>query len=254
MSRSTPLAVVATSLLTVSCHGSLVRGGTTVAAGHEPAAHPLAAYNAVDCHDASGGPVEYASRVFVVEKKGKQLAAVETRSGFDSLVVDNSFAEGDSRVFQAVVKPRDGTALLHEFRVPAGPPGPGTLVVTSSWKETSTAQGGFKALADKPSISCRLAPPGSNPETPGATPDARAGTADAGAVAAEGGAQPPVPASLGVPDVQDSYQPGAHVAVDRDGAVVRARVVQAVNGRYYVEYDAGGSEWIDNSRIRGKIR
>lgn len=232
----------------------MVRGGTSVAAGHEPAAHPLAAYNAVECHDSSGGPVEYASRVFVVERQGKQLAVVETRSGFDSLVVDNGFVDGDTRVFQAVVKPRDGTALLHEFRVPAGPPGPGTLVVTSSWKETGTAQGGFKALADKPSISCRLTLTGSDQETPGTVPEAGAGTADAGVVAAEAGAQPPVPASLGVPDAQDSYQPDDHVAVDHDGAVVRARVVQAVKGRYYVEYDAGGSEWIDKSRIRGKIR
>lgn len=231
----------------------MVRGGTSVAAGHEPAARPLAAYDAVDCRDASGGPVEYTSRVFVVDRSGKGRAVVETRTGFDSLVVDNSFVDGDSRVFQAVVTPHDGKAQLHEFRVPAGPPGPGKLVVTPTFTETGTAQGGFKAVADKPAITCQLSLTGSNPDHPEATAEAGTGAADAGAPAAEA-AKPPVPAKLGVPDVQDSYRPDDHVAVDHDGAVVRARVVQAVKGRYYVEYDSGGSEWIDKSRIRGKIR
>ncbi len=240
-----------------SCHGSVVRGGTTVAAGHEPAGHPIEAYQAVDCRDASGAPAEYKARVFVIQKPNKQRAVVEARSGYDSLVVDNSFVDGDSRVFQAVVTPRGGKALLHEYRVPAGAPGPGKLIVTPTFEESGTAAGGFKAVADKPSISCTLSLTGSNPEEPeatGAGADAGAASADAEPAAAESGAEPPVPESLGVPEVQDSYKPDDHVAADHDGKVVRARVVQAVSGRYYVQYDAGGSEWIDKSRIRGKIR
>lgn len=248
MPRSIALLFVA-SLCTVGCGGPVVRGGRTVAAGNEPAGRPLAAYNAVDCRDASGGPVEYHSRLFIVDAGGDRIA-VETRTGFDSLVVENSFIDGGSRVFQAVVESPDGKQRLHEFRVPSGPPGPGKLLVTSSFKETPKTGGGFKALAQKPSISCRLGLTGSNPETPaeagsGAAADGGPGEADA---------LPPVPDRLGVPLAQKSYQPNDHVAVDRDGAVVRARVVQAVKGRYYVEYDAGGSEWIDKSRIRGKIR
>lgn len=253
MSRSAPLLLVAASLCAASCHGSVVRGGTTVAAGYEPPGHPLFAYRAVDCKDASGGPVEYQSRVFVIQKKNNERAAVETRSGFDSLVVDNSFVDGQSRVFQAVVKPRDGKALLHEFRVPAGPPGPGKLIVTSSFRETDTGHGRFKAVPDAPSISCTLSLGGSNPGPQAAGAGGAAPvSADAGPAAS--GREPPVPPGLGVPDAQDSYKPDDHVAVDHDGKVVRARVVQAVGGRYYVQYDAGGSEWIDKSVIRGKIR
>lgn len=237
-----------------SCGGLTLRGGDTVKPGREPPGQKLGVYRPMECADAGGGAVERNTTIHVVQDAAGRRLLVEVTPGYDSLVVKNVFLDRGEITWQAVMKSKTGRLMLHDFRVPNDFSGPGRMAIASSWRETKLEGGGFRGYFDKPVTTCALAMmgPDGNPVPVAPAPTAAPGPAPT----AEPTAAPPAPSEIGTPEPRDSYAVGDLVAVDVQGQLVRAKVVQALqDGRYYVEYQTSppSSEWIDKARIRGKL-
>ena len=243
---------IGTVMLVTSCGGLTLRGGDSVKPGREPPGQKLAVYKPVDCVDASTGPVQKTSTMHIVQDAAGRRMLVETTPGYDSLVVKNVFIDRGEIAWQAVMKSKSGRMMLHDYRVPNDFSGPGRMAVASSWREVKLDGGGFRGYFEQPISTCQLALAGPDGNPIAAVPTA---PTDAPPVANDAGTSESPPES-GSPEPRDSYAVGDVVAVDVQGQSVRAKVVQALaDGRYFVEYQTSPptSEWIDKSRIRGKL-
>lgn len=168
-SASMRLAVCASGLVICACGGSAeIVGGSALRPGNVPRGRAVAEYVPRDCRDAAGAPAERASRVIVIEIAGGRRVLVELRKGFASLVVENSFSEAGSQVFQAVVEAGSGDAVVHDFRLPANPAASGSVSAASRWKQVKRPEGGFRAYLERAALVCRLVAAGS-PQASGAS-------------------------------------------------------------------------------------
>jgi hypothetical protein len=239
----------------VACGGLTMRGAESVKPGREPVGKKLVEYRPAECKDASGTPANRNTSIYLVEDVAGRRLMVELTPGYDSLVVKNAFLDRGEVAFQAVLKSKTGRMMLHDFRFPNDFGSAGRMAVAQSWREVGLEGGGFRGYFDQPLMTCALALAGAEGATP-ATPTA---TATASAPPTATASAPPAgtaPAGIGTPEPRDRYAVGDIVAVDVQGQPVRAKVVQAVEGdRYYVEYQTSppSSEWVDKSRIRGKL-
>jgi hypothetical protein len=236
--------VASIGVAATACAGLTMRGAESVKPGGEPRGQELGVYRPSDCQTPSGaGAVRNTELVLVGAAAGGRVL-VERTPGYDSLVVRNVFQDRGELTFQAVLKARAGRLLLHEFRIPSDPARPGRMAVANSWREVALEGGGFRGYFDQPMLTCELrqatgglpAPPASVEAPPPPVPGAASG--------------------IGTPEPRERYAVGESVAVDLQGKLVRARVVQALDGdRYYVEYDTtpASSEWVDKARIQGRL-
>jgi hypothetical protein len=146
--------------LCAGCASARIAGGAQIAPGTEPAGNVVARYTVGRCEDAYGTRIpEPAARISVVRLPDRRLVLVERRPGYDSLVVDNGWAQEDTRVFQLAFKRASGGPYLREYRLPEGT-GFGRLVLTKAvhdWGETAK---GFRASYSKAALACELAPAG----------------------------------------------------------------------------------------------
>jgi hypothetical protein len=144
--------------LATACGGEELRGGHTVATGDEPGGQVLGSWVPSECRDARGGVSGRPTRVFLVQPVSGSPVLVEVRDGYDSVVVENSFAENQQRVFQLVAETDSGVIYLHDFRVPATGAGPGRMAAAARWREVERSDGRFQAYPEAPLVTCTLAP------------------------------------------------------------------------------------------------
>ena len=241
------VVLIGVAAVATSCKSLRIRGGDTVPAGAEPKGKVLGSYVPTDCKDAKGTAVPGASssRLFYVEVRGGRRLLVDAKRGHDSIVIDNSFVDAAEHVFQVILKNRDGRMMLRDYRVPrdAGPTG--RMAVAQRWKESSTKEGSFRGDFDAPLMTCSLDGTGGKPQAAEPPPPPPPTSEPAS----------PPPPRVGAPEPQESYAVGDIVAVDDNGTERRGKVLQALEGRYFVEYErpGGPTEWIDKSKIKGKI-
>ncbi len=241
----------------LSCASPSVRGARSVPPGQEPPGNVATSYVPSDCRDAQGAAVSgpESSRIFLVKDTAGVVTLVESRTGADSLVVHNAFEDGPEAVYQAVVKGPDGRATLRDYRVPRNMGPKGRMAVAVVWNEARGPRGSFRATFDAPAVTCALSSD-ATPQPPAPAPAAATVPAPA---AAPPPAAPPPPAvaptstAYGTPEPQTSYTVGQTVAVNRGTAVARAKIVQALTDKYFVEYDTGGSEWVESARVLGRV-
>jgi len=153
-------------VVAASCAGPDVRGALVVAAGEEPPGTVRASYVPSDCQDASGGPVQYRGRLFLVVTNDHVRRLVEARRGYDSLVMVNVFEERGELVFQSIVG-----ATLREVRLRRDASWAGQLAVASRWDEKPSSGSRFQALAYDRVLTCRLRPELYKARAPVHTPD-----------------------------------------------------------------------------------
>jgi hypothetical protein len=153
---------VATGLVAVLCAGcasARIAGGEQIAPGTEPAGSVVARYTVGRCEDAYGTRVpEPESRISVVRLPEGKLLLVERRPGYDTLVVDNGWAEPDTRVFQLAFKRAASGPYLREYRLPAEGTGFGRLVFVKSVRDWGESGKGFRASYSRAALACELAP------------------------------------------------------------------------------------------------
>jgi hypothetical protein len=149
--------VVVLGVVAASCGGELIRGGRIVAPGNEPPGSARCEFERRQCRDLGREPVELARTAkAIVVVNGDALMLLETRPGYDSLVIDNRFSDGRDTVFQAVVATDEGK-LLYSLELPAcGGGSSGTLSIARIWDEQSLPGGGFKATTQLPIATCDL--------------------------------------------------------------------------------------------------
>jgi len=144
--------------LAAGCGGPQLRGGRSVATGDEPGGQVLGSWVPSDCRDARGGVSGRPTRLFLVQPVSGAPVLVEVRDGYDSVVVENSFAEKQLRIFQLVAETDDGVLYLHDFRVPATGTGSGRMAAAIRWREVERSDGRFQAYPEGPLVTCTLAP------------------------------------------------------------------------------------------------
>jgi hypothetical protein len=248
------LLSVGVAVAGAACGGLTMRGAESVKAGREPVGKKLVEYRPTECKDASGTPVARTTSIYLVEDVSGRRLLVELTPGYDSLVVKNAFLDRGEVAFQAVLKSKGGRMMLHDFRLPNDFASAGRMAVAPSWREVKLDGGGFRGYFQQPALTCSLALLGADGE-PAPAPSATE-TASAAPTATGSAAPVAPPGPIGTPEPRDRYAVGDLVAVDVQGQLVRAKVVQAVEGeRYYVEYQTAPptSEWVDKVRIKGKL-
>ncbi len=152
--------LLALSLLAcAACSSARIAGGATVAPGSEPPGVTLSLFGMGRCEDEAGARVpESEARISVVRLQDGRFVLVERRPGYDSLVVDNGWDEGNIRVFQLALKRSDGVPYLREYRVPRDGSDFGRLVLVDrviAWRDSRR---GFHASYVRPSLVCDLTP------------------------------------------------------------------------------------------------
>ena len=144
--------------LCAGCASARIAGGAQIAPGTEPGGNVLARYTIGRCEDAYGTRIpEPESRISVVRLRDGRLVLVERRPGYDSLVVDNGWAQQDTRVFQLAFKHAASGPYLREYRMPEGA-GFGRLVLTKAVRDWGESAKGFRATYSKAALACELAP------------------------------------------------------------------------------------------------
>lgn len=131
-------------------------GGSAISPGNVPEGRAVAEYELRDCRDAAGAPAARVSRVLVIEKAGGKRVLVELRKGYPSLVVENSFNEGGSQVFQAAIEAGSGDVVVHDFRLPVHAGAPGRVSAAPRWKQVKLPNDGFHAYLEAPALVCQL--------------------------------------------------------------------------------------------------
>lgn len=148
-------------LACAACSSARIAGGAVVAPGSEPAGVTLALFRMGRCEDAKGARVpELEARISVVRMTDGTLVLVDRRAGYDSIVVDNGWDEGDSRVFQLALKKSGGVPYLREYRLPRSGTDFGRLVLVDrvvTWRDSPR---GFHASYVEAARSCFLTPYG----------------------------------------------------------------------------------------------
>lgn len=109
--------------------------------GAEPEGVLRARYDRFDCRDVKNTPLQVGpTRIDVIDQPDGHEVLVEYRRGYDSMVVDNSFVDHESRVFQVSLKSDDGRPYLRQYRIPQSH-APGELAITDDWEHHRTKSG-----------------------------------------------------------------------------------------------------------------
>lgn len=141
------------------CSSAGVAGGALVAPGTEPAGTTLALYGIGRCEDERGARIpEPEARVSAVRLSDGRVVLVDRRPGYDSIVVDNGWDDGNDRVFQLALKRSGGTPSLREYRLPLSGSHFGRLVVVDRVSRWNDSRRGFHADYARAALSCSLSP------------------------------------------------------------------------------------------------
>jgi hypothetical protein len=139
-----------------ACGGESVLGGEVMGSAWVPRGVSARELMATGCVDAAGKAArEHPGTISVVQERGRSVL-FESRPGYSSLLVRNSFWDGGDQVFQAIIDADN--EWLYEFRVPVAEDAVGRLSVASAWKTARLEQGGFRARYAAAVLSCRLEP------------------------------------------------------------------------------------------------
>ena len=133
-----------------------IRGGQVVASDAALPGEIIAVFDPLSCADASGGPLDWRSRLYLVRRTDGTRALVEARTEYDSLVYTGSFDDGEARVFQVAVRSRGQSSRLYEVRIPLSGAS-GTFRVA----ELSYGRGRgnhFRGSAGQVAVRCQLTP------------------------------------------------------------------------------------------------
>jgi hypothetical protein len=153
--RGSPL--LAAGVACAACSSARIAGGVTVAPGTEPPGVVVSLFGMGRCEDEAGARVpESEARISVVRLQDGRLVLVERRAGYDSLVVENGWDEGDSRVFQLALKRSDGVPYLREYRLPRTGADFGRLVLVDRVTAWRDSRRGFHASYARPTLACDL--------------------------------------------------------------------------------------------------
>ena len=156
MTKTVLVGVVASC---AACSSAGLAGGVLVGAGGEPAGTTLALYGMGRCEDEHGARIPAPeARVSAVRLGDGRVVLVERRPGYDSIVVDNGWNDGDERVFQLALKRSGGAPSLREYRLPRSGGDFGRLVVVDRVSRWNDARRGFRAEYSRATLSCSLSP------------------------------------------------------------------------------------------------
>ncbi len=167
--------------LATGCASIEVRGAFVEPRGLEPRAEVKRGYAPDACVDGVGQPAGLRiARAWLVEGADGRLALVRTEPGYDSLVIVNSFEEGEEWVFQASFGAARNGDVLFDYRLPKRGEGPARMAIVRTWQEERNPDGSFRAHFERPALVCRLEPFRLVPwqrfdEKSPSEPDARAG-------------------------------------------------------------------------------
>jgi hypothetical protein len=129
--------------LVVGCGGSDLIGGSVVPAGEEPKGPAIRRYVPEGCVDVKGQPVLWPTTLTLVGQGDRQIL-IETRPGYDSIVLRDPRRDGADVVFTLTIG-----RIRREVRL-AADGGPGSM----------------RAMTQRPVLRCRLrseAPEGQAP-------------------------------------------------------------------------------------------
>lgn len=164
--RATRFTVSGALIAASACGGSALEGASIVAPGREPTGKVVAVYAPRGCVDRSGGPASPRPvRLFLVDRAGG-LVLVETRPGYDSLVIDNGFAVQGYNVFQASLE-SSARPILLDYRIAPDASG-GKMAVARIWQRAERSHG-FRAYFSQVVLACRLVPLASQEARPTAS-------------------------------------------------------------------------------------
>jgi len=133
-----------------------IRGGQAAASEAALPGEIIAVFDPRPCSDASGGSMDWRSRLYLVRRADGTRVLVEARTEYDSLVYASSFDDGEARVFQIAVRSRGQSPRLHEVRLPLSG-AKGTFRVA----ELARARGRgsrFRGSAGEVAVRCQLSP------------------------------------------------------------------------------------------------
>jgi hypothetical protein len=162
-SWTTPLA----GLILLGCGATDIRGGATAKPERVEQKGPVSHYLIEACRDAKGTLWPHDGAVQVFQDADGNSALMETRPGYDALVVFNHHLDKGERVFQVITQSESGTAILHDYRLPADGGGAGRLALARRFHERELESGGFAATPEQPELACSLRPGGRTSAKPG---------------------------------------------------------------------------------------
>ncbi|MFZ5894398.1 MAG: hypothetical protein ACOY0T_25270 [Myxococcota bacterium] len=149
-----PLAVLAALL--PACVGAGLRGASAVDPEKEPNSRATAVLHSRDCRDERGGMVANVTYEYVyIERSSGPRLLLERRAGHDSVLVENSYADGSELVFAYVSGDAKQPDVLHEVRLSRDARN-GELRLSRAFETHDTNQG-FRAKARRVVLRCALA-------------------------------------------------------------------------------------------------
>jgi hypothetical protein len=159
MNAARVVAAVAFGAACSGCAFARIAGGAQVAPGTEPVGNTVALFRVARCEDANGERIpEPEARVTVVRLDDKRLVLVERHVGYDSLVVDNGWDEGNARVFQLAIKGAADGPYLREYRTPLQDARAGRFVIVKRVENWGDSRRGFHAVYTTAALTCDLMP------------------------------------------------------------------------------------------------
>ncbi|MCA9596642.1 MAG: hypothetical protein KC776_25170 [Myxococcales bacterium] len=159
-------ALLAGAVVVAACSSASIRGGSAQGARRELSGTTLARYQERECVDSSRAPVARSATVVLTKQKDGRLLLAETAPARDTVVAEQHFSEGGEDVYQVVLEPSSGSAVLSDFRIPQDRAREGRMTLSERWSERELPDGGFRATATGAAVSCRLVPEGADGGAP----------------------------------------------------------------------------------------
>lgn len=156
-------AAFAAAAVAVACGGPSFRGAASVQPDREPRGRIEATFAPERCVDERGHSAPApASRLRLVQSQAREPLLVQTRLGYDSIVVSNRFTAGGDAVWQFLSDDGDGPELLHEVRLTrSGAAGArGSLLIADQF-HYSPRGSAFRARPTRAVLRCQLDTPSS---------------------------------------------------------------------------------------------
>lgn len=149
-------AGVLLALGVTACGSAELRGATSVARERTPIGEERGRYVARACRDGRGQPaLPVPAELRVIELADGRQLLLESRRGYDSILVTNRFEDRGRTIFQFLSESEGGSEVLHERSFERGQASSGELVTADLFETTSVASG-FRAATRRVVLRCTL--------------------------------------------------------------------------------------------------